>query len=613
MAQSFPYTYYRCPCVDTSTPTSAVAPPNLPSDPSSAPVEQDEEEGHTFDPLSPRANFSLFPLEHLLYCTECHEIRCPRCTMEEIISYYCPNCLFEAGSSSVKEHGNRCIRNCFNCPTCTAPLSVNAMEMERSNGSDTGSSASEQSHQYFLSCPYCNWSSLEIDMDFKSPQNIYHQFTKFYRSQPDLESKPSQVSPTEAMETPTQATTPVQQPPTPTAHPTDQEHYARLTAFLRTQISDTDTNSYNDINFSSPSSITRLMHLYNPSSKKAALQKPALMREAQKQNEGLVVQDLERDQKRIQEIRFRGWDGTISLSQRSQQQHPRNIHFDTDLRPVPTLLICKRSKRCRTCRSVLFRPESKPTSTRFKIKLLALEKIPRLSLRALNAATVPAALITSVPSSSPLITAAQGFDYNALKPLKPTLFLLTLSNPLEDPVKVTLATPGVSKTAAGVESKVTILCPQFEVGANTDVWDEALNPSTRDKEREREAKRRSALLTLSSGSAESMAEAQAGVRQAEAGKIWSSGRNWTSVIVEVVPNPTIDPSAKSRSSKGRGNEDDDVLEIPVFVRMEYEADAHGDGDARLDDSTSSARRRGEKEKLEEAFWCVFGVGRVVGL
>ncbi|KAK3045070.1 hypothetical protein LTS18_014643, partial [Coniosporium uncinatum] len=67
MAQTFPYTYYRCPCVDTSTPTSvinaskraSVATPDAPGD----------EEERTFDPQSPRANYSLYPLEHLLYCT----------------------------------------------------------------------------------------------------------------------------------------------------------------------------------------------------------------------------------------------------------------------------------------------------------------------------------------------------------------------------------------------------------------------------------------------------------------------------------------------------------------------------------------------------------------
>jgi dynactin-4 len=69
--------------------------------------EEDEEEEQTFDPRSPRSNFSLYPPEQLLYCEDCHQIKCPRCITEEIVSWYCPNCLFETPSSMVRSDGNR--------------------------------------------------------------------------------------------------------------------------------------------------------------------------------------------------------------------------------------------------------------------------------------------------------------------------------------------------------------------------------------------------------------------------------------------------------------------------------------------------------------------------
>ncbi len=47
---------------------------------------------------------------------------------------------------------------------------------------------------------------------------------------------------------------------------------------------------------------------------------------------------------------------------------------------------------------------------------------------------------------------------------------------------MTLGAP--SKTPGRFASKVTVLCPDFEIDANTDVWDEALRETgERDKER----------------------------------------------------------------------------------------------------------------------------------
>src|SRR5262249_26368064 len=76
--------------------------------PTSPRPEEDDDDNRTFDPRAPRANYSLYPLDYLLYCEDCHQIRCPRCVSEEIVVYYCPNCLFEVPSSNLKSEGNRC-------------------------------------------------------------------------------------------------------------------------------------------------------------------------------------------------------------------------------------------------------------------------------------------------------------------------------------------------------------------------------------------------------------------------------------------------------------------------------------------------------------------------
>ena len=113
MGLTFPYTYISCPCSDRSTDKED-------SQPRPAPLfhkrlsakeieEEEEEEEATFDPRHPRANFSLFPPEHLFYCEECHDIKCARCIIEEQVSYFCNSCLFETPSSAVRSEGNRLV------------------------------------------------------------------------------------------------------------------------------------------------------------------------------------------------------------------------------------------------------------------------------------------------------------------------------------------------------------------------------------------------------------------------------------------------------------------------------------------------------------------------
>lgn len=106
MARSFPYAYISCPCdvqPDFPAATAHIRRSSV------LPVLNDEEdeEDKTLNPHDPRSNFSLYPYDQLLYCDECHQIRCPRCWAEEITHWYCPSCLFEVPSSMVKTDGNR--------------------------------------------------------------------------------------------------------------------------------------------------------------------------------------------------------------------------------------------------------------------------------------------------------------------------------------------------------------------------------------------------------------------------------------------------------------------------------------------------------------------------
>ena len=108
MAAFTPYTYIQCPCFEAPERNHASDGRRSGSaSPSGAHDLPDDDDDGTFDPRSPRSNYSLYPLEYLLYCVDCHQIRCPRCVSEELVTVYCPSCLFEVASSSVKTEGNR--------------------------------------------------------------------------------------------------------------------------------------------------------------------------------------------------------------------------------------------------------------------------------------------------------------------------------------------------------------------------------------------------------------------------------------------------------------------------------------------------------------------------
>ncbi|KAJ5293804.1 hypothetical protein PENANT_c002G05789 [Penicillium antarcticum] len=624
MSRPFPYTYISCPCADTPVPDPArkrrsrESPQKSPSKPPPERVnpsgedkkeptkyeqlEEDEEEEQTFDPRSPRSNFSLYPPEQLLYCEECHQIKCPRCITEEIVSWFCPSCLFETPSSMVRSDGNRCGRNCFNCPVCTAPLAVSTIENATGNGAQHG--------PWVLSCGYCLWTTLDIGIKFDKPTNIRSQLQKMTDStaQPAIDRSRQASRTFGDLKSPLSTFASIDEQSAAREHEEEQSpsqeqeappmgtdaRFAALKSFYRTQIAETSSSPNDplstDFGFSSPGALNRLMSLYASSSRLSGLyggskkpkSKPPVMREAITASEGLQLAPENGDEDLIKRLTSPscGWDGMASTEQRAAQSP--DARFTDDLLPLPALLRTKRAKRCKSCKHILVKPETKPQSTRFRIRLIALSYIPLPTLR-------PLALSTS----STLPTIAPTPDLNSLPPLRPVHVLLTLKNHMFDPVRITLATPPV--TPGNVATKVTVLSPQFEIGANSDVWDEALQGA-------------SAPLK-----GDATAIGMRGVP--EAGKVWDKGRNWTTVVLEVVPGTLPGSSAEGGDGNGEGDEgvlavasqkaDEDVLEIPVFVRMDWDADAQLD-----QGNVGKGSKPDDKVTRELAYWMVLGVGRI---
>ena len=99
------------------------------------------------------------------------------------------------------------------------------------------------------------------------------------------------------------------------------------------------------------------------------------------------------------------------------------------------------------------------------------------------------------------------------------------------------------------------------------------------------------------GSSESSSD-----RQPEAGKIWEKTRNSTSVVVEIVP------STAAEQADEHGEEDDDMLEVPVYVRAEWEVEIKPDES--VQGRKDASKQPGEKVKKELGYWVVLGVGRI---
>lgn len=353
-----------------------------------------------------------------------------------------------------------------------------------------------------------------------------------------------------------------------------------------------------DYGFSSPGALSRIMNLYSGNSiaggghHKPNKPKPSAAREADAAGEGFrAAGDLD-EGAAVSKLRREGWAGTATREQ-ARAQAEEGARFADELWPIPYLLRTKRSKRCPVCRHIISKPESKVGNTRWRIRLVANNSIPSISIKPLH---------INNSSSSALL----------LQPLQPAQFLLTFKNPVFEEIKVTLATPAT--TPGRFASKVTVLCPQFTIDANTDT-DMYLDDVLKDGEKDgggggsgsSSSRRRRGLGDEGAGAGATTHH------QAEAGKIWERGRNWVSIVVEVVPASLRieEPPAVLRKEGDPEpdlsplREDEDVLEIPMFVRLEWEGDASQD-----QVGAAAGKEKDTREKRELAYWCAIGVGRI---
>lgn len=484
---------------------------------------------------------------------------------------------------------------------------------------------------WIMTCSYCNWNSSEIDIKFDKPQGIFAQLARLRHGEDHSKhsatttAAPGEASPKKADNAATE---------------TARARFSALKSFYAAQNNLNSSNSSGlsgiaDYGFNSPGALSRIMNLYSGNSVSGVGLKPkpkaSTMREADAADEGFRVSDLDEDAA-VAKLRSEGWAGTVTGDQ-AQTQVEEGARFTNELWPIPYLLRTKRSKRCPVCRHIISKPESKVGNTRWRIRLVANNSIPSLSIKALTLPSTTSSFSSNItPYPPPLNTSGGG---GLLKPLQPAQFLLTFKNLMFDEVKVTLATPSI--TPGRFASRVTVLCPEFHIDANTDTdmyLDDVLKDGDKDGSGIGGAGGTSGVVGGVSSGGRRRRGHEGAMHQAEAGKVWERGRNWVSIVVEVIPaslrgeemhsptlsrkgsepfitpippnpNPSSNPAAPPPLSPDQLGEDEDVLEIPMFVRLEWEGDVSQD-----QVGTTAGKEKDSKEKKELAYWCVIGIGRI---
>ena len=87
------------------------------------------------------------------------------------------------------------------------------------------------------------------------------------------------------------------------------------------------------------------------------------------------------------------------------------------------------------------------------------------------------------------------------------------------------------------------------------------------------------------------------------------------MIVEITtgslePPPSIVPKTEQELEDEELKEDDDLLEVPVYVRAEWEAEAKP-GES-LQGKKDAAPAPGERTTKELGYWVVLGIGKIAG-
>ncbi|CAO3626361.1 unnamed protein product [Cunninghamella echinulata] len=440
---------------------------------------------------------------------------------------------------------------------------------------------------YFLACNVCRWNSQEIGMMFEKPTSLALQLQKNEDNQPDVQEFDNLK---EHFEKHLRVNTP-----------------SLPSSFLSFSNTGSFNKMFSSSNLLGGSNPYDLHHIGNGGQQQQQVH--GKLDDVTSYEPSVKVEYTET--KTLDTLRsLRDIDRVSTLSQRYTQLYDQPYVMD-QIHPQRIHLCIKRSKRCRTCRHILIKPEQKAQATRFKIKLVAMNYIPNISI------------INIFSNSS---TSSSAFNLNAiqqqLQPISLKVgvvfqFALKFTNRLYEELSITLATlqpprhrsssssnnnnnnnsnnKGVeenknnntNKQQPSVNGRVTIVSPHFTVNAYNETieYDDEIYP-----------------LGNSSRS-------KPGLSTSWASGIYEKRNNYTSVIVEVIPEKAGE------------------FKFPLLVTCNYKSDedrmdiSSGDIDVEeidgMDNSsmdgsrkTNSTLRMDDDKTKSYSFWCLIGLGDV---
>ncbi|KAF9061428.1 dynactin p62 [Rhodocollybia butyracea] len=437
-----PNVLYHCPCLSTSS----VPPP----------------------PHQISSSYSFHPLHELFFCEECDAVRCNRCVSVEVSGYYCPNCLFEVPSASVRAEKNRCARNCFMCPNCRNTLSVVPSDPpDAGDGRLLAPISTVGEPPFFLYCNHCRWDSSEVGITFEKPTGLAAQLQKLEDSAPDsleFDRLKEHFEPIiRASSLSSSSTVPS------TSH--SRHHSNPITAAASAALARDipGVGKYTPLTRSGRSSgKDRSANKDEMPEYKSRLD--ITKASAYGSGGGDVDVDFMRRLETVSEV--------ASLDQRWTYSWSTSLET-RDLKPLRIPLHSKHSKRCPACAHILIKPEQKAQSVRYKIKLVAANYLPAITVALPHQIEMLGHISAEATKRGTKSTAEDDRDTRGgLQAGKTYPFHMALTNPLYDPIQVRLSVQRMHVAPSGEGEKarrppfaISIPTTPFSVAPFAEAWE----------------------------------------------------------------------------------------------------------------------------------------------
>ncbi|KAH8109297.1 dynactin p62 family-domain-containing protein [Phellopilus nigrolimitatus] len=425
-------------------------------------------------PHLPSSSASYHPLHTLFFCEECDAVRCNRCVSIEVSGYYCPNCLFEVPSASVRAERNRCARNCFQCPHCRNTLSVVPSDPEEDGMSHSPSAGAMGEPPFLLYCNNCRWDSAEVGITFEKPTGLAQQLQRSEDSAPEfLEFERLK----DFFEPLLRSSLSSSQSGTPSGGVTGHNtHMNAITAAASSALARDIPGVGKYITPPARGSSSRAGRAARHGSKDDM---PIFRARVEISGSSGLGAGGDGDAEMMRHLEL---PAEVSRLEQRWTSSWAESPQARELRPIRIPLHSRLTKRCPACRHILIKPEQKAQSVRYKIKLVAANYLPAINV--------------DLPSSQPTsatrrVSIAQRDDDGGVgkAPMmagKTYPFQLSMTNPLYDPIQVRLAVqrqqlPAVSESAdesGGTVDKprrppfgVTLPSSSFSVAAFAEAWE----------------------------------------------------------------------------------------------------------------------------------------------